>query len=382
VHGTTEQVWRIVGAPLAVAVTAALVLPPVVGPYWLQVFTAAVVYAVVALGLGILYGRVGLISMGQIAILAIGGWTALRLDQAFALPFPLLLLAVGLVTAVVGVLIGLPALRLSGLHLALVTLMLAAALAIVLTNAGFPNGGGGLLGHDPLKPGNVALPRPGWATTDGAYFRLTVLVCGLMFALALAHLHGRPGRAWAAIRQSEFAARAAGINVTLYKLVAFALACFMTGVAGGLLAASSGGLSVYQFAAQESISLLAVVLMAGMGSPWGAVLAGVLMKVMPAVFDGFGVSSNLLLVIFGLGLVQTLVTSPGGIVGQLGHDLGRLRRTLRARRAGAPAPGEPEPPDAVPAARPGTSPPVRSPDDGHPAAGAAPSFTSSRREGR
>jgi len=64
VHGTTEQVRRIVGAPLAVAVTAALVLPPVVGTYWLQVFTAAVVYAVVALGLGILYGRVGLISMG------------------------------------------------------------------------------------------------------------------------------------------------------------------------------------------------------------------------------------------------------------------------------------------------------------------------------
>src|SRR4030095_15229285 len=97
----------------------------------------------------------------------------------------------------------------------------------------------------------------------------------------------------------------------------------------------------------------------GMGSPWGAVLAGVLMKVMPAVFDGFGVSSNLLLVIFGLGLVQTLVTSPGGIVGQLGHDLGRLRRTLSARRAGAPAPGEPEPPDGGPAARSGRSAPGR-----------------------
>lgn len=374
-HRTPEKLWRILGAPLAVAAAAALVLPLVVGAYWLQAFTAAVVYAVVALGLGILQGRVGLVSMGQIAILAIGGWTALRLEQAFGLPLPLLLVAVGLVTAVVGVLIGLPALRLSGLHLALMTLMLAAALAIVLTNAGFPNGGGGLLGHDPLLPGNVALPRPSWATTDEAYFRLTVLVCALLFALALAHLHGRPGRAWAAIRQSEFAARSAGINVTFYKLVAFALACFMTGVAGGLLAGSSGGLSVYQFAPQESISLLAVVLMAGMGSPWGAVLAGVLMKVMPAVTDLFGVSSSLLLVLFGLGLVHTLVTSPGGIVGQLGPDLSRLGRRLRPRPAGAPAPVAPgTPPDTPPA--------VRGPDEGNPGAGAAPSFISARREGR
>lgn len=139
-HRTPEKLWRILGAPLAVAAAAALVLPLVVGAYWLQAFTAAVVYAVVALGLGILQGRVGLVSMGQIAILAIGGWTALRLEQAFGLPLPLLLVAVGLVTAVVGVLIGLPALRLSGLHLALMTLMLAAALAIVLTNAGFPTG--------------------------------------------------------------------------------------------------------------------------------------------------------------------------------------------------------------------------------------------------
>jgi branched-chain amino acid transport system permease protein len=160
---TSTRAWSTVGVPLVVAAAAGLVLPPLVGRYWVQVLTAAAIYAVVALGLGILYGRVGLVSMGQIAILAVGGWTALRLDQAFALPYPILLLATGLVTGAVGVLIGLPALRLSGLHLALVTLMLAAALAIVLTNAGFPNGGKGFLGHDPLRPGNVVLPRPAWA---------------------------------------------------------------------------------------------------------------------------------------------------------------------------------------------------------------------------
>jgi branched-chain amino acid transport system permease protein len=160
----------------------------------------------------------------------------------------------------------------------------------------------------------------------------TLLVCALMFVLALAHLHGRPGRAWAAIRQSEPAATAAGVNVTLYKLLAFGLACFLTGVAGCLLAGSSGGLSVYQFAPQESISLLAVVLMAGMGTPWGAVLAGILMKGMPAVLDRLGVSSSFLLILFGAGLVQTMAMSPGGITGQLAHDLGRRRRRKPAER--------------------------------------------------
>ena len=332
---TSTRAWSTVGVPLVVAAAAGLVLPPLVGRYWIQVLTAAAIYAVVALGLGILYGRVGLVSMGQIAILAVGGWTAVRLDQAFALPFPILLLATGLVTGAVGVLIGLPALRLSGLHLALVTLMLAAALAIVLTNAGLPNGGKGLLGHDPLRPGNVVLPRPAWAASDTAYYRCTLLICALMFVLALAHLHGRPGRAWAAIRQSEPAATAAGVNVTLYKLLAFGLACFMTGVAGCLLAGSSGGLSVYQFAPQESISLLAVVLMAGMGTPWGAVLAGILMKGMPAVLDRLGVSSSFLLILFGAGLVQTMAMSPGGITGQLAHDLGRRRRRRPAERPDA-----------------------------------------------
>ncbi|MET9792773.1 branched-chain amino acid ABC transporter permease [Streptomyces canus] len=317
--------------PAAVA-AAALLLPLFTSAYWIQVLTAAAVFSVAALGLSVLYGRVGLISLGQIAMLAVGGWTAERLGQTGTLPFWLVLLATGVVTGLIGIVIGLPALRLSGLYLALITLMLAAAVTIVLTNTNFPNGGPGFLGYDPVKSGTVPLPRPAVAAGDTAYFRYTVVVCALMFLLAIAHTRGRPGRAWAAIRQSEHAAVAAGINVTLYKLWAFALACFMTGVAGALLAASAGGLTVYQFPPQESITLLAALLMAGMYHFAGAVVAGLMLKAMPALLDTWGVSGNVLLIVFGVGLVQTLVTSPEGIAGQLSRDLARLGARVGMRR--------------------------------------------------
>ena len=198
--------------------------------------TQVAVYAVVALGLGLLVGRVGLVSLGQVAVLAIGAWVAARLLFATTLPYPLVLLAAGLVTMAAGTLIGLPALRLRGLYLALITLMLAGAITVVLASTNFPNGGSGFLGYNGAAVHIPPIRRPGIAGSDPAYFRYAVVVAGLMFALVAVHLRARPGRAWAAIRQSEAAALAAGINTTLYKLWAFALASFITGVAGGVLA--------------------------------------------------------------------------------------------------------------------------------------------------
>ena len=123
------------------------VLPSRVGADWVKTFTSVAIYSVVALGLGVLYGRVGMISLGQIALLAIGTWTATRLNFATTLPFPVLLLVTGAITCAVGVLVGLPALRLSGLYLALITLMGAGAVNVVLSAINFPNGGSGFTGR-------------------------------------------------------------------------------------------------------------------------------------------------------------------------------------------------------------------------------------------
>src|SRR4029077_8852284 len=158
------------------------------------------------------------------------------------LPFPVLILLVGAITCAVGVLVGLPALRLSGLYLALITLMFAGATTIVLSAVDFPNGGGGFTGRK--ETGDLSGPppvrRPDLAAGDTAYYRYVVVVSALMFALALVHVSAKPGRAWAAIRESEPSAIATGVNITLYKMWAFALASFMTGVAGCLLAAQIG----------------------------------------------------------------------------------------------------------------------------------------------
>jgi branched-chain amino acid transport system permease protein len=146
--------------------------------------------------------------------------------------------------------------------------------------------------------------------------------------VAVWHLRSRPGRAWAAIRQSEAAALAAGVQVTVYKLWAFALASFMAGVAGGLLAGSVGQLSIFQFPTQDSIILLAAVLIGGVHSLAGAVVAGVFMRGIPAVLDELGLGANLVLFLFGLGVLQVLLTAPRGIYGQLEDAATALRRAV------------------------------------------------------
>ena len=331
------------------AVIAALLLfvilafPSIFSLYFLDAWTQVAIYSIVALGLGLLVGRVGMVSLGQGAVLAMGAWVAARLLFATALPFPVVLLGAGLITMVLGTLVGLPALRMSGLYLALITLMLAGAITVALATINFPNGGHGFTGYNGSSVHIPAIRRPSIATTDPAFFRYSVVVGILMFLLVLAHIRGRPGRAWAAIRQSESAALAAGINTTLYKLWAFALASFVTGVAGGLVAGSFRYLNSLTFATADSITLLAVVLMGGAYSMWGAIIAAVLLKFLQALLNDWGISSDWLTILFGIGVLQVLTTAPRGLVDQVPKDLARLGRLLRGLfgRA-APAGGQTE----------------------------------------
>jgi branched-chain amino acid transport system permease protein len=308
-----------------------VVLPNRFGSDWITTFTSVAIYAIVAAGLGILYGRVGMISLGQIALLGIGTWTATRLDYATGMPFPLLLVVTGAITLVVGVLIGLPALRLSGLFLALVTLMAAGAVTVVLTTIDFPNGGGGFTGHTAFVDlsGLQPVHRPGMAVGDTAYYRYVVVIAALMFLLGLLHVASKPGRAWAAIRESEPAALAAGVNIVRYKMWAFALASFMTGVAGCLLAAQIGTPRAFGFQTQDSITLFATALIGGVFSLWGAVVAGVFFQLVPFLFQAqWGLDVNFLYILFGVGILQVLLTAPGGIVQQFPKDMANLGRLL------------------------------------------------------
>ena len=306
-------------------------LPQVMSLYYVDTMTQVAVYSMVALALGLLVGRVGLVSLGQVAVLAVGAWSGARLLFATTQPYPLILLEAGLITMVAGVVIGLPALRLRGLYLALITLMLAGGITVVLATVNFPNGGHGFLGYNGSLLHIPPIRRPSIAASDPAYFRYSVIVAIGMFALVYAHVKTKPGRAWAAIRQSEPAALAAGINTTLYKLWAFALASFITGVAGGDLAGAVHYLYSIDFPTQDSITLLAVVLMGGVYSPWGAVVAALLYQFLPALLNNWGVPADWLIILFGVGVLQVLTTAPAGLADQVPRDLARLARLLRRK---------------------------------------------------
>jgi branched-chain amino acid transport system permease protein len=322
----------VIGALLIVAIVA---VPEIATADWVTTATSIAIYSVVALGFGILYGRVGLISLGQVALLTIGCWVGARLSYATSLPFPVLLLLTGIVTCAIGTLVGLTAIRLSGLYLALITLMFAGATTIVLAVTDFPNGGGGFTGRSATGALTTSTPpvrRPSWADGDIAFYRYTVIVCALLFLLALLHVATKPGRAWAAIRESEPAALAAGVNITLFKLWAFALASFVTGVAGCLLAAQVGVPRAITFQTQDSLTLAATALIGGIYSLWGAVVAGVFQQGVPFLFQAqWGIDPNIVLVIFGAGLLQVLLTAPGGLADQLPKDLARLWRLVVSR---------------------------------------------------
>ena len=159
-----------------------------------------------------------------------------------------------------------------------------------------------------------------------------------MFLLAAWHITGKPGRAWAALRQYELTAIAAGVNTTLYKLWAFALSAAIAGVAGGLIVGGSG-VTTTQFPVQDSILLLAVVLLGGAYNLWGAIVAAFFLRVFPQILDKqLGLPVELLTVLFGVGVLFTLMMQPKGVVEDL-TNLGRFVGTKLGlvKRPGASA---------------------------------------------
>jgi len=326
---------------------ALFALPPLMSGYYTDTMTQVAIYSIVTLGLGLLVGRVGLYSLGQLAVLVIGAWVGARLLFATGQPYILVLIEAGLVTMIIGSLITLPALRLRGLYLALITLMLAGAVTVVLATLNFPNGGGGFSGYNGSFLHIPQIRRPSFAGTDPAYYRFAVIVAIVMFLLVFVHLRARPGRAWAAIRQSEPAALAAGINTTVYKLWAMALASFVTGVAGALLAGADRELFSIDFPIQNSIELLAVVLMGGAFALSGAVVAAFLLAFLPALlYQLWSVPNDWLIILFGVGVMQVLATAPGGIADQFPKDMKRLYGWISRRVRGSAAP-EPAPAQAA-----------------------------------
>lgn len=311
---------------LAAAIAAALFA----NGYWISTLTSAAAIALAASGVGLLYGQLGLVSLCQYSLLGVGGWVALRLGFAFQLPFEFNLLAAGIVSSTVGVVWGLPALRLRGLYLALVTLMLAGGFQVVINAWGFPDGGPGFLGRADASQ-RIMMARPAAALSNNAYFFYAVVVVALGLMIVELHRRTRPGRAWALIRAGETTALAAGVNLLLYKTWAFALSGFLAGVAGALLAGSVGQLDGRAFPASESLSLFALTVVGGVYNWVGAVITGLLLRAVPSLLTDYGVDGNVAMMFFGAALLHALITAPTGVAGQIGTLTTRIERLLARR---------------------------------------------------
>jgi branched-chain amino acid transport system permease protein len=308
---------RTLSRPLAavvVIVAAAIVGPGVLDAGWLATCTTAAAFAMVAAAIGILYGKLGLTSLAQVTFAGVGAWTAMRLHFATGLPFVVLVPTAGLITAAVASLLTLPALRLRGLDLALVTLLTAGGFDVAFNAAGFPNGGSGFFGY--AAAGDLRqMPRPGFAVGDAAYFRMVLAVVAVAYVATLLLARGRLGRAWALMACGDAPARSAGVRTVPHRIIAFAFAGFLTGVAGALIAAQVGQLSPITFAPVESLLLFALVVIGGAYSWKGWALAAVLYKIVPYFLSRQGVDGNLATIAFGVLLMTHLVAAPRGIVG-------------------------------------------------------------------
>jgi branched-chain amino acid transport system permease protein len=318
------------GQLLAIPVTVAIFCGAIAlfaNSFWLSAATSAVALSLSVAGLAILYGQLGLVSLCQFALVGVGGWVTLRVGHAFHPPFEVSLLAGGIVASVVGLAFGLPALRLRGLYLALVTLMLAGAFQIIISAWGFPDGGSGFLGRAD-GAGRAMLSRPSIAGEAIPYFLYVSVFAALGLMIAQWHKLARPGRAWALIRKGETVAISAGVPVLIYKAWAFALSGFLAGIAGALLAGNVGQLDGRAFTAFESLNLFALAVVGGVYNWYGALIAGLLLRAVPALLTDLGIDGYVTIGIFGVALFQALATAPAGIAGQIAGLLNRLRARM------------------------------------------------------
>ena len=328
-------------AGIALIGVALLILPFALasaGTAWVRVMNLAILYIMLSLGLNIVVGFAGLLDLGYIAFYAVGAYTyALLASPHFGLhlPFWVILPIGGLVAALFGILLGAPTLKLRGDYLAIVTLGFGEIVRIFLNNLSTPinitNGPQGISRIDPFALGSFSFAKP--ETFLGLAFsgpiKYYYLLLAVMIAVIFINLRlqdSRIGRAWEAIREDEIAARAMGINTRNIKLLAFAMGASFAGLAGGLFASMQGFISPESFGLLESITVLAMVVLGGMGNIWGVIVGALLLSFVPellrhtvgpmqhSLFGRMIVEPEVIrMLLFGLALMLMMLFRPAGL---------------------------------------------------------------------
>ena len=326
-----------------IAVVAVAVLPIIGGKtglisnYSFLQLNLAIMFAIAVLGLNLLTGFNGQISLGHGAFLAIGGYVTAVLMARFGWPYWATLPAAALFCFVVGYLFGLPALRLEGHYLALATFALAIAVPQILKYKHIEELTGGVQG---INLRRVKAPFDLPLTADQWMYLVVLSVAVVMFWLARNLLDSRTGRALTAIRDHPMAANTMGVNLAQYKATTFGVSALYTGVAGGLYALISEGVAPDSFRLELSITLLVGMVVGGIASLPGAVIGGVFVQVIEKYADAvarkIGASLHLPIdiepwTIYGIVLIALVYVMPTGIAG----GLARLWGHAKKRRSGA-----------------------------------------------
>lgn len=308
-----QRVWLAAGALLLVA------LPFVASDYWLFLACLVGIHVISTTGLNILTGYTGLVSLGQAAFMGVGAYTVGYCQIRFGTPFLLNLIAAGLVTAALGVLVGVPSLRVKGLYLAIATIAASFILHFVFQNWTAVTGGTRGLSIPPARMFGHDLARP-----QQLYW--VILPFTLLAVLGAANLfRTRWGRAFIAVRDRDISAEVLGIPLLKTKLMSFALSSFYAGIAGGLWAYFFRVVTPESFPFVYSIFFLAAVIVGGMGTILGGILGAVFMTLVPEVLklvvgwltpvlpNAVALLAPVRTIVFGLLIIGFLIFEPHGL---------------------------------------------------------------------
>src|SRR5712675_1842848 len=316
----------------AIIVLFVVILPATLHEYYLSIINLSLIAIVGALGLNILVGYTGQISVGHAAFMSVGAYTAANLAVHLQLPFWITLPAGGLMAALVGAIVGIPSLRIKGLYLAIATLAGQLIIEWIINHTPAISGG---------AQASIQVPRPTlWGyelRSQGQLYFFLLFFAALAIVATLNLIRSRIGRAFVAIRDQDIAAEIIGINIYRYKLLSFAISSFYAGVCGVLYTYYFGIANYEQFQLVVSIDYLAMIIIGGLGSVLGTILGAIFVTLLPIVIRIFmenvgglfftqaemaNVISGLRLGVFGGLIIFFLIVEPEG--------LNRLWRNIRS----------------------------------------------------
>ena len=311
----TKTHWALLLVLLVILFTAPLYW----GNYWLGVANLIGITIIAATGLNILTGYCGQLSIGHAGFIAVGAYTAAVLTNRLELPFLVGLICAGLIAGLIGMIFGIPSLRVKGFYLAITTIAAQFIIIWVINHWTSVTGGFNGISVPPASIGGITF------ISQTSQFYLIMVITVLVIFLAKNLARTRVGRAFVAVRDNDLAAEVMGINLFRYKLIAFFIGCFLAGIAGSLLAHWIGFMNAENFTLMDSILYIGIIIIGGLGTTLGPILGAIFIRmlqqgitfiapVLESTFDlPAGFTTGIGPMVFGLAIILFLILEPRGL---------------------------------------------------------------------